>query len=146
MGKTAAKRGVSCPRCDTQFEVGTATKSTVCPGCNKNVRVEDEKINEYCARQEVFTEGTIEVTKKGHVIAEIRARTFLVAGEVKGTVRVRETMRIEKTGKVFGNVTVPTLVVEDGAALVGYCVIGVPVAVPAPAAAAPVAAVRVAAS
>lgn len=124
--KASARREILCPRCDARFKISISTKSTICPGCNKIVRTEDEKIKTYCARQELFTEGKIEVTKRGHVIAELRVRSLVVKGEVKGPVRARESVRIDKTGRIFGDLTTPALVVKDGAALVGYCIVGVP--------------------
>lgn len=124
MAKATARREILCPRCDTPFEVSAKTQSTMCPGCNRTIKTGDETIKEYCARQEVFTEGTVEVARKGHVIAEVRVRSLVVAGEVKGAVRARDSVEIEKTGKVFGDVTTPSLVVKDGAALVDYCRIG----------------------
>lgn len=136
--KAASRRRILCPRCDTGFEISASTQSTMCPGCHKIVRTEDEEITTYCARQELFTEGTVEVAKKGHVIAEVRVRNLVVSGEVKGAVRARESVVIDKTGKIFGNLTTPLLTVKDGASLVGYCRIGVlpeePNAQPPPAA------------
>ena len=124
--KANARRGILCPRCDQQFEISLATKSIMCPGCNRNLQTEDQKIKAYCAVQELFVEGKVEVAKRGHVIADVRVRALLVAGEVKGPVKAREHVRIEKTGKIFGNITTPALEVKDGASLVGYCVVGVP--------------------
>lgn len=130
--KAASRRQIACPRCDASFEVSTATQSTMCPGCNKNVRTANDKVDSYCAKQEEFTEGDVEVVKKGHLIAEVRVRNLLVSGEVKGQVRARESVVLEKTAKLFGNVTTPSLTVRDGASLIGYCRIGV-VPEPAPA-------------
>lgn len=128
--KPGTRRVILCPRCDASFEISTKTQSTMCPGCNKIVRTEDEEVASYCARQELFTEADVTVTKKGHLIAEVRVRNLEVAGEVKGAVRARESVTIDKTGKVIGNVTTPTLVVKEGGSLVGYCMIGIPVEVP----------------
>ena len=128
--KASARREIFCPRCDTEFEVSAKMMSTMCPGCNQIVRAGNEKIKAYCARQELFTAGNLQVLKKGHVIAEVRAYNLSTAGEIKGNVTARESVKIEKTGKIFGNVTTPRLTVKDGAQLVGYCIIGVQVKQP----------------
>lgn len=122
----AAKRDILCPRCERQFQVGVSTQSTICPGCNKRVRTADEKIKSYYGHQELFIEGKVEITKKGNVSAEVRVRELIVAGEIRGAVRARESVLIDKTGRIFGNVTTPSLTVKNGGCLVGYCVIGVP--------------------
>ena len=123
--KAKAKREILCPRCERAFSVGVSTQSTICPGCNKRVRTADEKIKSYYGHQELFIEGKVEITKKGTVMAEVRVQKLVVAGEVRGHVRARESVKIDKGGRIFGNVTTPSLTVKNGGSLVGFCIIGV---------------------
>ncbi|MHC4606396.1 MAG: bactofilin family protein [Planctomycetota bacterium] len=125
--KQVTRREILCPRCETPFEVSSKTQSTMCPGCNQICKVGNEKISGYVARQELFTAGDAQITKRGHLVAEVRVYNFTVAGEVKGSVNARESVCIEKTGKLYGDVTTPRLTVKNGAHLVGYCVIGIPI-------------------
>jgi predicted acyltransferase (DUF342 family) len=125
MAKEAARRLIFCPRCDARQEVSKVTKSTSCPGCHRNISTMDVEINEYCAKIEMYTAGIVTVGRKGTLIAEVRAEGVVVkGGEVKGPVTSRGPVSIEKGGRVFGNVTSPTMAVQDGAQLVGMIVTG----------------------
>ncbi len=124
MARTGDKRQVLCPRCDTALEVSRNAKSTLCPGCHQNIRCEDDEVSTYCARRECFTEGSVTVAKKGVLIAEVRVQVLVVHGEVKGSVRARQSVLITKTGRVYGDVRTPVLTVENGGALIGRCEFG----------------------
>jgi hypothetical protein len=123
MSKEAPRRLIFCPRCDARQEVSKVTKSTSCPGCHRNISTTDVEIGEYCAKIEMYTAGIITVAKKGTLIAEVRAEGVVVKGEIKGPVTSRGHVSIEK-GRVFGNVTSPTLAVQEGSQLVGMVVTG----------------------
>lgn len=120
-----ARRLIFCPRCDARQEVSKSTKSTSCPGCHRNISTTDVEVNEYCAKIEMYTAGLVTVAKKGTLIAEVRAEAVAVkGGEIKGPVTSRGPVVLEKGGRIFGNVTAPTLAVADGSQLVGMIVTG----------------------
>lgn len=119
MSKTPGRRSLLCPRCDAPIDASASTKSLPCPGCHRNIRTEDEIVSDYQARVEYYNEGRVEVAKKGIIIAEVRVRSLVVKGEVKGPVRARESVHLAKTGRLTGNLTCATLSVEEGAVLVG---------------------------
>jgi len=120
-----ARRLIFCPRCDARQEVSKVTKSTSCPGCHRNISTQDVEINEYCAKIEMYTAGAVIVARKGTLIAEVRAEAVAVkGGEIKGPVTSRGPVTLEKGGRIFGNVTSPTLAVAEGAQLVGMVVTG----------------------
>ena len=106
------------------MEVSKLTKSTLCGGCHRNIRTEDETVSDYQARAEYFNEACVEVSKKGVIISEVRVRSLIVKGEVKGPIRAREAVKIHKTGKVYGNVNARSISVEEGAILVGRVEVG----------------------
>lgn len=81
-------------------------------------------MNDYCAKIEMYTAGIVTVGKKGTLIAEVRAEGVVVKGEVKGPVTSRGPVVIEKGGRIYGNVTCPTIQVSDGGQLVGMLVTG----------------------
>ena len=124
MSKEAPRRLIFCPRCDARQEISKATKSTSCPGCHRNISTQDVEINEYCAKIELWTAGLVTVGKKGTLIAEVRAEHVVVKGEIKGPVTSRGPVAIEKGGRIFGNVTCPTIAISDGAQIVGMLVTG----------------------
>jgi len=124
MSKDSGRRLIFCPRCDARQEVSKVTKSTSCPGCHRNISTSDVEINEYCAKIEMYTAGVVTVGKKGTLIAEVRAEGVVVKGEVKGPVTSRGLVGIDKGGRIFGNVTCPTIQVADGGQLIGMLVTG----------------------
>lgn len=113
------RRKVLCPYCDSPIEVGGMTMSTVCPSCMKTARVEDLKVDAYWAGSEFYTAGTVKVEKRAVLVAEVRAGTLDVQGEVKGQVTLRDGIKIGKKGRMIGNVTAHSLKVDEGAVLVG---------------------------
>jgi len=124
MSKEAPRRLIFCPRCDARQEISKATKSTSCPGCHRNISTQDIEINEYCAKIELYTAGIVLVGKKGTLIADVRAENVQVKGEIKGPVTCRGPVAVDKSGRIFGNVTCPTLGISEGAQLVGMIVTG----------------------
>ncbi len=124
MSKAGDRRALRCPRCDRAIEVSRLTKSTLCSGCHRTMRTEDETVSDYQARAEYFNEACVEVAKKGVIISEVRVRSLVVKGEVKGPIRAREGVKIHKTGKVYGNLCAQALSVEEGAVLVGRVEVG----------------------
>jgi len=124
MSKTGDRRALRCPRCDKGVEVSKLTKSTLCSGCHRTMRTEDETVSDYQARAEYYNEACVEVAKKGVIISEVRVRSLVVKGEVKGPIRAREGVTIHKTGKVYGNLAAQALSVEEGAVLVGRVEVG----------------------
>jgi hypothetical protein len=124
MSKPGDRRTLRCPRCDKAVEVSKITKSTLCSGCHRTMRTEDETVSDYQARAEYYNEACVEVAKKGVIISEVRVRSLVVKGEVKGPIRAREGVKILKTGKIYGNVSAQALTVEEGAVLVGRIEIG----------------------
>lgn len=125
MSKDSARRLIFCPRCDARQEVSRVTKSTSCPSCHRNIMTTDVDINEYCAKIEMWTAGTVTVGKKGTLIAEVRAEGVIVkGGEIKGPVTSRGSVTLEKGSKIFGNITAPSLIVGETQHLIGMIVAG----------------------
>lgn len=124
MSKSPARRTVLCPRCDARIEASASAKSIPCSGCHRNIRTEDEVVTDYQARVEYYNDGRVEVAKKGIIIAEVRVRSLVVKGEVKGPIRARESVQIARSGRICGDVSTPNLTVEEGAVLIGRIEIG----------------------
>jgi cytoskeletal protein CcmA (bactofilin family) len=68
--------------------------------------------------------GSVVVGKMGRVNANIRARQVFVAGAVKGDVEAPAGLEITSTGKVFGNITVGSLQIEQGGVFRGQSFMG----------------------
>lgn len=68
---------------------------------------------------EIDLKGSVSVTTSGLVKGPITADVIRIAGRVEGTVLARDHFRLEKTGQMDGDVSTPSLVVEDGGRLNG---------------------------
>ncbi|MFI5142441.1 MAG: polymer-forming cytoskeletal protein [Thermoanaerobaculales bacterium] len=67
----------------------------------------------------IGSEQELLVGEGGVVEGEINVGRLVVAGTVRGTVRVKERLVVHGTGKVLAEVFAPTLVVEEGGVLEG---------------------------
>ena len=67
----------------------------------------------------VTGEHELLVGEGGLVEGEIQVGRLIVAGTVKGTVRVKERLVVHGSGKVMAEVFAPTLVVDEGGVMEG---------------------------
>ena len=56
--------------------------------------------------------------------AQIRAKSIVVCGRVKGEITATERIEIRSTANIIGNITAPKLIVQDGAIFQGQCSMG----------------------
>ena len=80
----------------------------------------------------VESKGSLLIGEPGQVIAKIKIGNIAISGRVEGSISASKKVEILNTGKVFGDVTTPILIVEEGAVLEGKCTMlkGEPAAVP----------------
>jgi cytoskeletal protein CcmA (bactofilin family) len=74
-----------------------------------------------CFRGEISTKGTLIVGELAVLDADIQASHIVISGEVHGNLLVTKKMEIQTTGKVFGSIQTPTLVMDEGAVFEGNC-------------------------
>lgn len=60
-------------------------------------------------------QNDLTVGESGQVIADLRAKTIRVDGQVTGDISGSEKVVISKTGRVNGNIVAPRVTLEDGA-------------------------------
>ena len=63
---------------------------------------------------EIQLDGSVIVTTTGKVTGPVTASLVRVAGHVKGNIMASGHLRLEQTGYIEGDVSTPSLVVEDG--------------------------------
>ncbi|MBC7338882.1 MAG: polymer-forming cytoskeletal protein [Firmicutes bacterium] len=68
---------------------------------------------------EIIADGDVFIGQEARVVAKVRARHVVVAGELKGDVEATGKLEIASTGVLTGNVKVSQLVVEEGGVLEG---------------------------
>jgi cytoskeletal protein CcmA (bactofilin family) len=67
----------------------------------------------------ITTSDVLVVGEHGRIDAEISCGTVVVHGEVNGNVRATSAVELRHTGKIRGDITSPSLLVEKGALLQG---------------------------
>jgi cytoskeletal protein CcmA (bactofilin family) len=70
----------------------------------------------------VKSNGDLIVGESGEVEGEIEVGQIFVSGNVRGTVIAQKKVEITPTGKVYADLTTPSLVVGNGALFEGRCV------------------------
>ena len=65
--------------------------------------------------------GNLLVMEKGRIKATVQAGTVEVSGIIEGTVTARNSVKIHPTGRVYGDIYTPSLIIENGAVFDGKC-------------------------
>ncbi len=69
---------------------------------------------------EIETNDNLIVGEKAVVRAEVKVGTVLIQGLVEGNISAVKKVHIASTGKLVGNITTPSLIVEEGAKVEGF--------------------------
>ncbi len=67
----------------------------------------------------VHTSKHLSVEEGARILANVRAGSARVAGEVKGNMKIKDSLELTSTARVMGDVEVKTLVVAAGALVFG---------------------------
>lgn len=70
---------------------------------------------------EVNTDDTLIVGETGTLEADITAGTVICRGKIKGTIKATKRIEIHTNSEVVGNISAPSLLVENGALFDGNC-------------------------
>ncbi|WP_425059431.1 hypothetical protein SCACP_41280 [Sporomusa carbonis] len=70
---------------------------------------------------DITTAGDLVVGETGHLQAKVKARSAVVAGTITGNVDVSDKLELLATAKVFGDIKVGTLTINEGAVFRGAC-------------------------
>lgn len=73
---------------------------------------------------EVVASGTLQIAESALVNAQITGETIVLRGKVTGDITASKKLEIRAPGKLFGNVTTPSLVIEEGVVFEGHCSMG----------------------
>lgn len=68
---------------------------------------------------EISTDGDLVLGRKASIDGTVRVGRLTSCGEIRGDVFVKEKAVLEKTSRITGSLTTPSLVVEKGAILEG---------------------------
>ncbi len=65
--------------------------------------------------------GSLLIMEKGKVKATIKAGMVEVSGTVEGTITAKTSVKIHPSGRVYGDIYTPALMIEHGAVFDGKC-------------------------
>jgi cytoskeletal protein CcmA (bactofilin family) len=86
------------------------------------VRFADElRIDGKLTGKVLSSKGRLTVGNPGNVEADIEVGTASIGGTVVGTLVASVKVEILATGRVFGNIQSPALIIEEGAVFEGRC-------------------------
>ena len=70
---------------------------------------------------EIFSDDALIIGEAAVIKAEIKVGTLIVDGEVRGNVSAASKIEIHSTGRLYGNITTPTLVIHENGLFDGSC-------------------------
>jgi|SRR5579871_174503 cytoskeletal protein CcmA (bactofilin family) len=70
---------------------------------------------------EINAKDSLTIGESAVVAAQIKADSVIVAGKVSGDIIAVRRIEIRPSAKVLGNITAPTLVINEGALFEGHC-------------------------
>ncbi len=70
---------------------------------------------------EINAKDSLTIGESAVVAAQIKADSVIVAGKVSGDIIAVHRIEIRPSAKVLGNITAPTLVINEGALFEGHC-------------------------
>jgi cytoskeletal protein CcmA (bactofilin family) len=65
--------------------------------------------------------GTLLIMDRGLAKATIKAGMVEISGTVEGTITAKTSVKIHPTGRVYGDIFTPALIIEHGAVFDGKC-------------------------
>jgi len=65
--------------------------------------------------------GSLLVMERGKVKATVTVGTVEISGTVEGTITAKNSVKIHSTGRVYGDIFTPALIIEHGAVFDGKC-------------------------
>ncbi len=69
----------------------------------------------------VSDSGSLLIMERGRVKATVQAGIVEVSGIVEGTITAKNSVKIHSTGRVYGDIYTPALIIEHGAVFDGKC-------------------------
>ena len=69
----------------------------------------------------IFSEGTLIVGESAVLESDINVALIIISGEIHGNIIAGNRIEIHVSGKVFGNIQSPTIVIDEGVLFEGNC-------------------------
>ena len=69
----------------------------------------------------IESDSMLIIGDKGKVDADVIVSHVVINGEFRGTIKAAEKVEVNSLGRVFGTITTPKLIIEEGAYLEAHC-------------------------
>ena len=69
----------------------------------------------------IESDAMLIIGDKGKVDADVIVNHVVINGEFRGTIKAAERVEVNNLGRVYGTITTPKLVIEEGAYLEAHC-------------------------
>lgn len=73
---------------------------------------------------EINAQDTLTIGESAIVNAQITGNSVIIHGRVTGDVTARKRLEIRAPGKLYGNISAPSLVIHEGVVFEGHCTMG----------------------
>lgn len=122
--RTPQERLTLCTSCDALLRLDVSAKSVSCAACNARVITESMVVKDYIAVRHLKVANHVHITRKGIVVAKVRADDLEIDGRQTGDIVSLQGVVISRKAEVKGNIRASWLEVDEGATVVGYMAIG----------------------
>lgn len=72
---------------------------------------------------EISSEGSLIIGETADIESNIHTRSIGISGKIRGTIRATEKIEISTSGRVYGDIQAPNLIIHPGAIFEGNCLI-----------------------
>lgn len=70
---------------------------------------------------ELLSTDTLLLGEQAEVEAQVEVGVGIISGQIKGNIIARERVELARSARIFGNISAPILVLEEGAVIDGQC-------------------------
>ena len=97
-----------------------------------SVKIEGDLVSDGDIRVEGSVTGKIKTSKnlytgpQSQIEAEVDVGTAVISGQVKGDIKVKDSLLIQETGQVSGTISCTRLSIAEGARFSGSCTMSMP--------------------
>ena len=70
---------------------------------------------------QLVSSDTLLVGETGRLKADVYVRTAVISGHVSGHINAKERVELKRTARIFGDITTPVLILDEGVIFDGNC-------------------------
>jgi cytoskeletal protein CcmA (bactofilin family) len=79
------------------------------------------RVDGYISGKITSESGVLLVGERGKIKATVEAGSVSISGMIEGTISAKSKVEIHQTGRVYGDIFTPALIIEHGAVFDGKC-------------------------